>query len=79
MGSRQNRMPLKSRSFRKAKPSVKKTDSGRPGTASNSSTAKTTFRMSTPALIASWSAVAPMAAAATALRLRGSRTRVPAM
>ena len=67
VGSRQNRMPENSRSLRKAKPSVANTLSGRPATASKSSTANCTLQMSTTAPMASCSAVPVMAAMPTIL------------
>ena len=72
-------MPEKHRSFKKAKPSVAKTLSGRPATASKSSTANCTLQMSTMVPISSWAAVPVMAAMPTILRLVGSLTMRPAM
>ena len=79
VGSRQNRMPEKSRSLQKAKPSVAKTLSGKPSTASKSSTANWTLAMSTTVPISSWAAVPVMAATPTMTRLEGSLTIRPAM
>ena len=72
-------MPENSRSLRKAKPSVANTLSGRPATASKSSTASWTFRMSTAVPISSCAAVPVMAATPTRARFLGSFTSRPAM